>query len=72
MINLVLKKIFLILFFLFCSSNILYAKTETVILYKIDDQIITNIDVNNEFSIIDKSSLPKEVGLVNKKLQLDQ
>jgi len=48
MINLVLKKIFLILFFLFCSSNILYAKTETVILYKIDDQIITNIDVNNE------------------------
>ena len=48
MINLVLKKIFLILFFLFCSSKILYAKTETVILYKIDDQIITNIDVNNE------------------------
>ena len=48
MINLVLKKIFLILFFLFCSSNILSAKTETIILYKIDDQIITNIDVNNE------------------------
>ncbi len=48
MINLVLKKIFLILFFLFCSSKILYGKTETVILYKIDDQIITNIDVNNE------------------------
>ena len=35
-------------------------------------EFIESFDVNNEFSIIDKSSLPKEVGLGNKKLKLDQ
>ncbi len=47
MISLILKKVFFI-FFLFYFSNHVFAKTETIILYKINDQIITNIDVNNE------------------------
>ena len=47
MISLILKKVFFI-FFLFYFSNHVFAKTETIILYKINDQIITNIDVSNE------------------------
>ena len=43
-----LKKITVILFFLIFASNDSFSKIKTNILYKINDQIITNIDLKNE------------------------
>ena len=43
-----LKKITVILFFLIFASNDAFSKIKTNILYKINDQIITNIDLKNE------------------------
>ncbi len=43
-----LKKIFLILFIFFSVENNLYAKLNLEILYKINNEIVTNIDVENE------------------------
>ena len=43
-----LKKITVILLFLIFSSNGAFSKIKTNILYKINDQIITNVDLKNE------------------------
>ncbi|MDC3060700.1 peptidylprolyl isomerase [Candidatus Pelagibacter sp.] len=43
-----LKKIFLIIFIFFSVENNLFAKLNLEILYKINNEIVTNIDVENE------------------------
>jgi len=43
-----LKKIFLIITIFFCMENNLIAKLNLEILYKINNEIITNIDIENE------------------------
>lgn len=43
-----LKKIFLIIFIFFSLENNLFAKLNLEILYKINNEIVTNIDVENE------------------------
>ena len=48
MSNINLKKFTFFLFFVIVTSNSAFSKIETIILYKINDQIITNIDLRNE------------------------
>ncbi len=48
MSNKYLKKVTVILFFLIFLSNAAFSKIETIIIYKVNDQIITNIDLKNE------------------------
>ena len=48
MTKLKLKKIFLIIFIFFSVENNLFAKLNLEILYKINNEIVTNIDVENE------------------------
>ena len=48
MINNSIKKIFIILFFLVISTVYGFSKINTSIVFKINDQIITNIDLKNE------------------------
>ena len=48
MIKKIFKQVYLIIFFLFTFENLLFSEINLKILYKINDQIITNIDLENE------------------------
>ena len=48
MIKKIFKQIYLIIFFLFTFENVLFSEINLKILFKINDQIITNIDLENE------------------------
>ncbi len=48
MINSFFKKFFSILVLFFITENLSYSKIDLKILFKINDEIITNIDLNNE------------------------
>ena len=48
MINKIIKNLFLILFFLNLSTYFAFSKTNTSILIKINNEIITSIDLENE------------------------
>mgnify|MGYP001464806537 FL=1 len=48
MIKKIFKRGYLIIFFLFTFENLLFSEINLKILYKINDQIITNIDLENE------------------------
>ena len=48
MIKKIFKKVYLIIFFLFTFENISFSEINLKILYKINDQIITNVDLENE------------------------
>ena len=48
MIKILLKNLFLILFILLASFNISFSQINSKIIFKVNDQIITNIDIENE------------------------
>ena len=48
MIKKIFKQIYLIIFFLFTFENVLFSEINLKILFKINDQIITNIDLENK------------------------
>ena len=51
MISVTKKKIIIIIFFLSFAFNYSYSETNLKIIYKINDKIITNVDLENEKKI---------------------